>query len=304
MRKKLSIKKQLHPRNIHNNGYDFEQLIQSYPALNACVFKNKHGNLSIDYSNSQAVKYLNAAILKHDYKIDNWDLPKSALCPPVPGRADYIHYVADLLNFPNANSKIKLLDIGTGANGIYPLLASQIYQWQCVGSDISDASLLNIESILVNNPKLKESIETRKQNDKHKIFEGIIQTGEYFDITICNPPFHASEQDATKSSKQKSKNLGESNGNFNPFEDGFSGLNFGGQANELWCNGGEKLFLKKMIKESKQFEQQVRWFTSLVSKSENLKPSIKLINKLGATEAKEIDMIQGKKITRVLAWKF
>ncbi|MCJ8311533.1 MAG: 23S rRNA (adenine(1618)-N(6))-methyltransferase RlmF [Saccharospirillaceae bacterium] len=294
MSSKPSIKKQLHPRNIHNHGYDYKQLIQSYPNLQTHVFKNEQGNLSIDFANSESVKQLNTAILKHDYKINNWDIPKNALCPPIPGRADYIHYVADLLNSPTANSNIKLLDIGTGANCIYPLLASQIYQWQCVGSDISDESLTNIESILINNPKLKSKIETRKQNDKHKIFDGIIQKDEHFDITVCNPPFHASENDAIKASALKSKNLGLDN----------TVLNFGGQANELWCNGGEKLFLKKMIKESKDFKNQVTWFTSLLSKAENLKPSIKLINKLGAIEVKQIEMIQGKKITRVLAWRF
>jgi len=294
MSSKQSIVKQLHPRNLHNNGYDFDQLSNNSPALKHYVLKNEYGNLSIDFSNPDAVKELNKAILLSDYQIENWDIPKSALCPPIPGRVDYIHYIADLLGSPKPNSNIKLLDIGTGANGIYPLLASQIYQWQCVGSDISDESLSNINNILQSNPALKTKFGTRKQNDKHKIFEGIIQKNEHFDITVCNPPFHASEQDAIKSSTQKSKNLGSNTGD----------LNFGGQANELWCNGGEKLFLKKMIKESKDYSNQVTWFTSLVSKSENLKPSIKLINKLDAIEVKEIEMIQGKKVTRILAWRF
>ena len=81
-------------------------------------------------------------------------------------------------------------------------------------------------------------------------------------------------------------------------------LNFGGMENELWCNGGEALFLKKMIKESKQFASQIRWFTSLVSKAENVKPLSKLANKAGATKVKVIEMTQGKKQARVLAWTF
>jgi 23S rRNA (adenine1618-N6)-methyltransferase len=59
-----------------------------------------------------------------------------------------------------------------------------------------------------------------------------------------------------------------------------------------------------MMKESTIFAQQCRWFTTLVSKSENLKPSIKLLRKLDATEIKEIEMKQGNKITRILAWTF
>ena len=81
-------------------------------------------------------------------------------------------------------------------------------------------------------------------------------------------------------------------------------LNFGGLDAELWCNGGERLFLKKMIKESQLFADQCRWFTSLVSKIDNIQPSKKLLRKLGATDIREIDMAQGHKITRVLAWTF
>ena len=288
----MSIQKKLHPRNRHNTGYDFDQLVQSYPALQSHVFNNEYGNLSVDFANPESIKLLNAAILKHDYKIENWHIPEGALCPPIPGRADYIHYVADLLNSTRANSKIKLLDIGTGANGIYPLLSQKIYNWQCVGSDISANSIKHVAAILKSNAISQKQIELRLQADKHKIFSGIIQGNEYFDITVCNPPFHASEKDAIQSSVQKSQNLSTPS------------LNFGGQANELWCNGGEKLFLKKMIKESKEFSKQVLWFSSLVSKVDNLKPSIKLIKKLGAIEVKEIEMIQGKKITRILAWRF
>ena len=40
---------------------------------------------------------LNRAILMHHYGVKSWDIPAGYLCPPIPGRADYIHSVADLL---------------------------------------------------------------------------------------------------------------------------------------------------------------------------------------------------------------
>ncbi|BCE00077.1 23S rRNA (adenine(1618)-N(6))-methyltransferase RlmF [Marinicellulosiphila megalodicopiae] len=286
--------KQFHPRNLHNDPYDFKRLISTYPDLSKFISINQYQNESINFADSNAVKVLNAALLNHYYQIKNWDIPQGALCPPIPGRADYIHYVADLLNEKQPNDNIKLLDIGTGANGIYPLLASQIYNWRCTGSDISQPSIDNVERIIGHNPNLKNKVECRIQSDKHKIFAGIIKQDEKFDVSVCNPPFHESEQDAIKSSTQKNKNLNIE----------IESLNFGGQANELWCNGGEKLFLKKMIKESAEFSTQIKWFTSLVSKKENLKPTIKLINKLGAKQVKEIEMIQGNKKTRILAWTF
>jgi len=170
----------LHPRNLHKQGYNFPALVKSYPPLATYVKTNAHGNLSIDFAEPLAVKALNTSLLKRYYNIIDWDIPEEALCPPIPGRADYIHYVADLLGVGEpmtAQPKITLLDIGTGANGIYPLLACQIYDWQCVGSDINTQSLENVASIIANNPKLKDRFTLRLQHDKNHIFDGIIQAG-------------------------------------------------------------------------------------------------------------------------------
>jgi 23S rRNA (adenine1618-N6)-methyltransferase len=307
-----SKSKNLHPRNIHKNGYDFPLLIKSCPRLNQYVDKNTHGNLSIDFANPLAVKALNTALLKHDYGVKGWDIPEGALCPPIPGRVDYIHHISDLLaeTIPaqsdtpkrDKNTEVRLLDIGTGANGIYPLLACKTYGWQCVGSDINTQSLENVSNILKHNIDLKNHFELRHQADKNQFFKGIIQPGEFFDVTVCNPPFHASEEDALKGSQRKINNLALNRGDDSPVKN--TPLNFGGLEAELWCKGGEALFLKKMVKESKEFATQVRWFTSLVSKVENVKSLVKLMNKSGATDVREIEMAQGNKITRVLAWTF
>lgn len=310
----MSGSKSLHPRNIHNQGYDFPALVKNYPPLAPYVKPNAHGNLSIDFADPLAVKFLNAALLKHHYGIAGWDIPEGALCPPIPGRADYIHYVADLPGLREPASSVRLLDIGTGANGIYPLLACKIHGWQCVGSDINAQSLENVAAIITNNADLKERFTLRQQIDKNCMFQGIIQPGEFFDVTVCNPPFHASLEEALKGSQRKLDNLarnrGEDVARTNKSSDANSSsansptLNFGGMEAELWCNGGEQLFLKKMIQESKLFANQCRWFTSLVSKAENVKPAKKLIQKAGALDVRELEMVQGNKITRILAWAF
>ena len=297
------VRKGLHPRNLHNQGYDFPALAKSHPALAAHVKPNANGDLSIDFADPLAVKTLNAALLNQHYGIVGWDIPEGALCPPIPGRADYIHHMADLLGIGLEQPGIRLLDIGTGANGIYPLLASQIYGWQCVGSDINPQSLENVATIIANNPALKDHFTVRKQPDKHHIFEGIIQAGEFFDVTVCNPPFHASLDEAVKGSRLKLSNLARSRGEHKAKTDSPT-LNFGGLEAELWCKGGEQLFLKKLIRESQRFSTQCRWFTSLVSKADNVKPAQKLIRKLGAIDSREIEMKQGNKVTRVLAWTF
>lgn len=312
----------LHPRNLHRQGYDFPSLIKSYPLLASHVKKNAYGNLSVEFADPLAVKSLNAALLKHHYNIIDWDIPQGALCPPIPGRVDYIHYIAELLgqdelttSEAGTSHKTNLLDIGTGANGIYPLLASKIYGWHCVGSDINTQSLQNVASIIAKNPTLKDYFTLRRQHDKNHIFDGIIQAGEYFDISVCNPPFHASQDEALKSSQRKLNNLARNRAeqaaaDFN--QDDVADkliptsptLNFGGLEAELWCKGGERMFLRKLIKESQLFAEQCRWFTSLVSKIDNVKPAKKLLHKLGAIEIREIEMAQGNKITRILAWTF
>ncbi|WP_417542696.1 23S rRNA (adenine(1618)-N(6))-methyltransferase RlmF [Methylophaga thalassica] len=290
--------KRFHPRNIHNQSYDFPALIKTLPSLADFVSKNVFGNLAIDYSHAEAVKQLNTALLAHHYEITGWAIPEGALCPPIPGRVDYIHYIADLLEVSTDSSAkpIRMLDIGIGANGIYSLLASQCYGWECVGSDINQASLNNVALILEKNNTLKQRVSLRHQQNSHQIFKDIIKPDEHFNVTVCNPPFHASAEEASKSHQQKQHNLNQKKTT--------SSLNFGGSADELWCNGGEKLFLKKMIRESQHYSAQCDWFTSLISKNENVAPSMKLMRKLGATAVKEIRMLQGKKVTRVIAWTF
>lgn len=280
----------LHPKNKHNSPYNFRELIKDYPALEDFALKNEHGTETIDFSNPQAVLHLNKALLKHHYKVDEWDIPEGYLCPPIPGRADYVHYISDLLPLDN-KKEVKGLDIGVGANCIYPILAAQLFNWKMVGSDIDKNA---IDAALKNALPFKQNIEIRHQIANGDLFKGIIKDGEYFDFTICNPPFHESEKEATKSTLRKLKNL----------KDTYRyKLNFGGQANELWCNGGEALFIKRMIKQSADFKNQVGIFTTLVSKGENLKAIYKHLNKVGAVY-KTIDMFRGNKKSRFVAWSF
>ncbi len=284
----------MHPKNIHKDSYNFDELIQSHDELKIFVFTNQFGNITIDFSNNDGVFHLNKAILKTYYNITDWQLPKGYLCPPIPGRSDYIHYLNDLISESSSNKKVTGLDIGVGANCIYPILGSQIYNWKMVGCDIDLNAVNAAKHNLSLNDSLKTKIDIRYQDNNANIFKGIIKSNEYFDFTMCNPPFHASEADATKGTLRKLKNL--------KIEREFE-LNFGGQANELWCNGGESLFIKRMIKQSVEFASQVGWFTSLVSRKDNLPKIYKQLDKLNAT-LKTIEMTQGNKQSRFVAWKF
>ncbi len=292
----------LHQRNKHQSRYDFKLLIKATPELANFVSLNKYGDESIDFANPKAVKCLNKALLVHFYQIEYWDIPEGYLCPPIPGRADYTHYAADLLasandqNIPKGN-KIKVLDIGVGANCVYPIIGHQEYGWSFVGSEIDPIAIKSAKNIVNVNPSLKNAIEIRLQANKTAIFKDIIHKEERFDLSICNPPFHASAAAALEGSQRKVRNLGNKN-YVKPT------LNFGGQASELWTDGGEVGFIEKMIKESKLFGQQCFWFTTLVSKSENLPAIYALLTRAGVVETRTNNMTTGNKITRIVAWTF
>lgn len=299
-----SQKDNLHPRNIHRSRYDFELLISNCPELKAFISINKYGIETIDFSNPLAVKTLNKALLQTYYEIQNWDIPKNYLCPPIPGRADYIHYIADLLaetnhgQIPEGNS-VMGLDIGTGANLIYPILGNSIYNWSFVATDIYKTSIENCSKIIEVNPKLIDTISLQQQTESRFIFKNIIIPEDRFTFTMCNPPFHASAEEANKSTSRKVSNLNpKEKKNTNPV------LNFGGQNAELWCNGGEIGFVTQMIYESVKYASQVLWFTTLVSKKENLSSIYKTLKKVNAVSVKTIEMSQGKKNSRIVAWSF
>ncbi len=289
----------LHPRNKHRERYDFQQLVVHHPELGQFVIQTEYDQQSINFFNPKAVIALNTALLKFHYGLEYWEIPANYLCPPVPGRADYIHHLADLLNFQNNKNPIKCLDIGTGANCIFPIIGNRELGWQFVASDIDTKALESAQHILDNNENLSlnSSITLKFQHNKSSIFKGIIQTTDYFNCTLCNPPFHESAQEAAQGATRKVRNLKQT-------QIKNVTLNFGGQANELWCEGGERQFLKNMITESVNFASNVGWFTCLVSKKENVIPSIEWIKKIGAKESKVVPMAQGNKKSRFIAWRF
>jgi 23S rRNA (adenine1618-N6)-methyltransferase len=304
--KPITEKTNLHPRNQHRSRYDFKLLTENCPELSKFVSTNEHhpdsSGETIDFSCPNAVKALNQALLATHYKIQDWDIPKNYLCPPIPGRVDYIHYLADLLASSNngiipEGENVQGLDIGVGANCIYPLIGNSVYGWSFVGTDIDEKAIENCSEIIGANPKLIDAISLQQQTESRYIFKNIITPEDRFSFTICNPPFHSSAEEATKGTIRKINNL-EKTKTTTPV------LNFGGQNAELWCEGGELAFITQMIYESAKYPLQCLWFTTLVSKHSHLSSIYKTLNKLNVVETKTINMSQGQKVSRIVAWTF
>ena len=293
-----------HPRNRHQGRYDFVSLVACCPALTNALIKTPTGDTSIDFSRPQSVRLLNRALLQSQYGIADWDLPEGYLCPPIPGRADYLHALADLLASGNtgvipSGNGIRVLDIGVGASCIYPLVGHREYGWRFVGTDIDAAALTSAAAIVNNNPSLVGAIELRRQSSAARIFAGTLRAEDRFDLSLCNPPFNASAAAATAGSERKWRQLGKSTPTRNA-----NHLNFGGQAHELWCRGGERSFLRQMIAESVAAKSQVLWFSSLVSKAEHLPALRQQLQSVAAFEVRVVAMSQGNKQSRLIAWTF
>jgi len=294
----------MHPRNENADGYDLAVLTATSAALAKYIKTTPAGKPTIDFANPAAVKALNRALLMHHYGVKGWDIPAGYLCPPIPGRADYIHALADLLADGNAiptGPGVRGLDIGTGANLVYPLIGHAAYGWSFLGTDIDEAALANATAILGKNPEVAADVELRHQPVWDNIFTGLLRSGENFDFTMCNPPFHASPDEVLSVSQRKWNNLnkpGAKKGATQPR------LNFGGGGTELWCNGGERGFVKTMIEQSTQIPKRVLWFTTLLSKADNLTPLQAVLKKARVVDTRIIDMAQGQKQSRIVAWSF
>ena len=291
-----------HPRNQHQERYDFKALVESCPELAPFVKMNMHNDESISFTNLEAVKMLNKALLKQYYGVDNWDIPATYQVPATPVRADYIHHIAELLGAANdknipTGKQINCLDIGVGTSCVYPIIGRKEYAWSFVGTDIDPIAIESANQIIASNPFLQEGVDCRLQADPKNIFQGIIQEGELFDLTICNPPFHVFEKVGVGKSKRKLSTL-------KVKKAVQASIKLGIENGELSCEGGEEAFIKEMIRESKQFAKSCYWFSTLVVKQSHLKSAYKTLEGMGASEIKIIPMGQGNKSSRVIVWSF
>lgn len=290
----------MHAQNPYSGRYDLKRFATHHPKLQDHILFNPSGEETIDFSNSTAVYALNKAILLADFNIENYELPMGYLIPPIPGRLEYLLYVREFLSEQfniDTNTKLRGLDIGTGANGIYCILGLQHFNWTMVGAECDANSVEIAKANMQHTKSLKNKIEIRHQENKSFLFKNIIKKDEQFDFTVCNPPFHTSQEEAFRGSQRKINNLGRE------FDKNEIALNFEGQANELWCNGGEALFIKRLIKESVLYKTQVTVFSTLVSKSASLSPIKKQLTKAKANfEVLAMDL--GNKKSRIVLWWF
>ena len=291
-----------HPRNRFGGRYDFAALVRTCPDLARHVVAGPTDEDTVDFADPAAVLSLNRALLLHHHGLEHWDIPPGYLCPPIPGRAEHLHRIADLLSGDDdapvpRGAAVSVLDIGTGANCIYPILGAAEFGWRFVATDIDPVAVRWAAELVAANRVLSGRVECRLQRDPGSVFDGVVRPGERFDLSVCNPPFHASAKEAASGTLRKLRNLG-------GVRPKVPVLNFGGRGGELWCPGGESAFIRSMVAESARRPGLCRWFTTLVSKQQNVAPVRSALQEARVAGSQVIEVGIGHKRSRIVAWTF
>ncbi|CAA7028328.1 unnamed protein product [Microthlaspi erraticum] len=318
-----------HPRNKYSdNPPDFALLASLYPSFKPFVFFSG-ARARIDWTDYNATRELTRTLLVHDHGL-NWWIPDGQLCPTVPNRSNYIHWINDLLSSElvgGQGSKVKGFDIGTGANCIYPLLGASLFGWTFVGSDVTAVALEWAEKNVQSNPHISDLIEIRDSNIlPHCSFEVVNgESDKYSSHTII-------PEEAGFSPTVQSEHLDNDNKSYTepailvglvkedetfdfcmsnpPFFETFeeAGLNpktsCGGTPQEMVCNGGEQAFVTRIIQDSTLLRQRFRWYTSMLGKKANLKLLTSKLWEAGVTVVKSTEFLQGQTSRWGIAWSF
>ncbi|KAL4310005.1 hypothetical protein GQ457_01G045410 [Hibiscus cannabinus] len=327
-RRRTEDRATIHPKNKYaGNPPDFALLASLYPSFKPFVFYNRDGRPRIDWTDFNATRELTRLLLLHDHNL-HWWIPDGQLCPTVPNRSNYIHWIQDLLSSdiiprPNNNGDVvRGFDIGTGANCIYPLLGASLLGWSFVASDVTDVALEWAERNVKNNPNISELIEIRKVECSPSTLtpDGLnngessySEYGEGFPSSTLVVPV---SEDKSYNGPDILVNVVRDGETFEfcmcnpPFFESIeeAGLNpktsCGGTYEEMVCPGGEKAFITRIIEDSAVLKQSFRWYTSMVGRKVNLKFLISKLRELGVTIVKTTEFVQGKTCRWGLAWSF
>lgn len=176
---------------------------------------------------------------------------------------------------------------GVGASSIYPLLGCAINStWRFLGTEINQRSV-DIARENVERNHLDEQITIKYNPDPSKIF--LVGEGTKYTFSMCNPPFYSSQEEIDQ---------GLLNKELEP-----SAICTGSD-NEMITKGGEFAFIKLMVMESLELQQQIHWYTSMIGLKRTIRPLVRLLNDQGITNYTITNFTQGNTVRWAIAWSF
>ena len=285
----------MHPRNIYSKCQpNFAELARKYPSFSKHMILQDDGKSFLNWKDVQAHVELTKTLLQEDFKI-SWNIPPDFLCPPIPQRLNYIHWIEDLLAGPvevetKPAHSLKIppqargVDIGVGASCIYPLLGVRSQPgWKFLGSDINKSSLESARENVKRNG-LEGNIEVRLMDNKKRLLVDLLkeEDGE-FDFVMCNPPFFSSMAEARNASHVRACS---------------------GNLDEMVADGGEVAFVCRIIEDSKKLQTRIRWYTSMLGHRSSVKTIVGEAKAAGAKQVRTTKFFQGKTVRWAVGWSF
>ena len=242
-------------KNIFYNDFkpDFLTLIKEFPELKKYILKqneDNEGEFQFDWSNNELSLLMDKSILNYYFDIKYYDIPKGFLIPPIPSRINYINLINSIITKLINDIDIKNIigiDIGTGANIIYPILGYSIYKWKFICTEINKEAYNNAKLILQKN-NLENNINIIKQNNKDNIFISILNRENKYIFSMCNPPYYNYENEIKLEDKKRDNEY-----NFD----------------EIYYKNGEYGFFQRYFEESICYKNNVFLYTILIGKKIN-----------------------------------
>lgn len=152
---------------------------------------------------------------------------------------------------------------GTGFNAIYALFAAKVFDMHVIATEVCVEALECAQKVLALN-SLQERVQLLLNGDGDRVFPDALfadylPADAAFLCCVCNPPFYASAADreartASKRTAARCRIVGRANEFF-----------YGDEAAAANEDGGEMLFARRMLTESTQISNKLRWFTILLS---------------------------------------
>ncbi|XP_046680018.1 U6 small nuclear RNA (adenine-(43)-N(6))-methyltransferase-like [Homalodisca vitripennis] len=284
----MSLNKFMHPRNVYRKPPDFKALAIKYPEFRKYAKQEISGKVSIDFKNKESLRALTSTLLKEDFGLDV-EIPLNRLIPTLPLRLNYLLWIEDILAANRKTSDIvKGIDIGCGASCVYPLLAAKHFQWQMLGTEVDEESVL-IASNNVTRNGLSDRITIQKTPER-TMLDGVLEADTVYDFCVCNPPFFSSEEELEPQNVARSPSRP-------PPRNAMTGASW-----ELVTPGGEVAFVESIIQDSLKLKDKVRVYSVMLGHKTSVGKILAALKKPEVQKVTSYKFCQGRTTRWGIAW--
>lgn len=310
----------------------------------------------VNWKHPGASETVARALLEADFGL-SWSSCKERQClvPAVPRSANYLAWIQDLLlvatarvephmaNTPSANQNSilednpLLLDIGTGASCILPLLGSRMVppSWRFVGTDVDPIAIQHAENLVRRNGLLGR-IAVRKVKEGTYLAGALVPSVDTMPgpvISVCNPPFFSTYEPSHHLPGTQEASLTTDEGRQGEREQHIEDIHnqpakrrrldletsetvdveFSGTCNEKsFAKGGEYAFFHDMLQEMLQendagqrLRERLSWASCMFGHKASIQRALDTLDGISRPVAVSSTwLVQGKKLRWAVAWSF